>query len=108
MLTYRAGAPDVMSGTPLNAHTTLYEAPVDEFAVERIELGPGESGCVPSFHSASILVTIKGGVKSLSSEGVFELRSGSVHALPASPTGEDLTIEAGADGCVMFRARVSA
>ena len=60
MLTYKSTMPDVTTGEKIDANCTLYVPPVEDFAIEVIEVPPGQSYFVKDVVSPSILLTLEG------------------------------------------------
>ncbi len=60
MLTYKSTMPDVTTGQKIDANCTLYVPPVDDFAIEVIEVPPGQSYFLQDVRSPSILLTLEG------------------------------------------------
>merc|ERR1712038_1543488 len=60
MLTYKTTLPDVTRGEKLDANCTLYVPPVEDFAIEVIEVAPGDSYYLQDVRSPSVLLTLEG------------------------------------------------
>lgn len=60
MLTYKSTMPDVTKGEKLDANCTLYVPPVEDFAIELIEVAPGQSYFLQDVRSPSVLLTLEG------------------------------------------------
>lgn len=60
MLTYKSTLPDVTTGKKIDANCTLYVPPVDDFAIEVIEIPPGQSYFIQDVRSPSVLLTLEG------------------------------------------------
>jgi len=75
MLTYKSTVPDVQQGKRLDPYTLLYVPPVNDFAMELIELPPGIRYMMKAARSPSVLLTLNG-------SGI--LQQGSVQSMPVS------------------------
>ena len=60
MLTYKSTLPEVTRGEKLDANCTLYVPPVEDFAIEVIEIAPGQSYFLQDVRSPSVLLTLEG------------------------------------------------
>lgn len=60
MLTYKSTLPKVTQGNRIDEFCTLYVPPVDDFAIELIEVGPGQSYFVSDVRSPSVLLVLDG------------------------------------------------
>lgn len=60
MLTYKSTMPEITRGEKKDANCILYVPPVDDFAIELIELSPGERYMMEDVRSPSIILTLEG------------------------------------------------
>lgn len=60
MLTYKSTLPDITRGEKLDSNCTLYVPPVDDFAIEVIEVPAGQSYLLQDVRSPSVLLTLEG------------------------------------------------
>lgn len=75
MLTYQTKVPEVTRGQKVDAYTRFYVPPVDDFAIEIVELPPGTRHVMKEVRSPSVILTL---------EGAGTLQQGSVQSLPVS------------------------
>merc|ERR1712045_664575 len=75
MLTYKCTLPEITRGKKLDACTLLYVPPVDDFAIEVIEISAGSQYVLKDVRSPSVILTLNG-------SGI--LQQGSVQSLPIS------------------------
>lgn len=75
MLTYKCTLPDITEGTKVDKMCRLYVPPVKDFAIEMIEVPPGESYSLRNVRSPSLLLVLDG-------SGNFQ--QGSVQSLDVS------------------------
>ena len=61
MLTYAAGPPTVLEGEPVDANTRRYQPPFDEFQLETITVGSGETYDVAPSPGPSVFLVVGGG-----------------------------------------------
>lgn len=73
MLTYKSTMPDVTKGEKIDSNCTLYVPPVDDFAIELIEIPAGESYSLSDVRSPSILLTLEGSGSLEQSESIKPL-----------------------------------
>ncbi len=57
----RTGAPPVVSGTPVDAHTRLYVPPVPEFRIEAVHVPAGDTATLAPASGTAILLVVQGG-----------------------------------------------
>jgi hypothetical protein len=57
----RTGAPPVVSGTPVDAHTRLYVPPVPEFRIEAVHVPAGDTAALAPASGTAILLVVQGG-----------------------------------------------
>lgn len=60
MLTYKSTMPEITTGDKINANCRLYVPPVEDFAIELIEVAPGDTYFLPDVRSPSVLLTLDG------------------------------------------------
>eukprot|EP01083_Nonionella_stella_P163816 540397_1 len=60
MLTYKCTKPSITRGTRKDANCTLYVPPIDDFAMEIVEVKPGERYEMKDVRSPSVLLALKG------------------------------------------------
>lgn len=72
MLTYKCTTPTITRGQKKDQHCTLYVPPVKDFAMEIVELRPGESYKLKDVRSPSIILTLNGSGM-LEQESVYEM-----------------------------------
>jgi len=60
MLTYKSTLPEVTKGEKIDANCRLYVPPVEDFAIELIEVAAGSSYFLPDVRSPSVLLTLEG------------------------------------------------
>ena len=60
MLTYKSTRPEIVTGDKINKNCRLYLPPVEDFAIEFIEVAPGDTYLIPNVRSPSILLTLHG------------------------------------------------
>ena len=101
MLTYAAGPPTVLEGEPVDANTRRYQPPFDEFQLETITVGSGETYDVAPSPGPSVFLVVGGGGDAAGET----LARGSVVFASAS---EAVKVAAGEGGCVMYRAMINA
>lgn len=75
MLTYKNTVPDVTRGEMVDPYTRLYVPPVEDFAIEIVELPPGTRHIMKDVRSPSVILTLNGSGR---------LQQGSVQSLPVS------------------------
>ena len=100
MLTYAAGPPTVLEGEPVDANTRRYQPPFDEFQLEMITVGSGETYEVAPSPGPSVFLVVGGGGDAAGET----LARGSVVFASAS---EAVKVAAGEVGCVMYRAMIN-
>ena len=109
MLTYATGPVRVLSGSPVDAVTTAYTAPVPEFALQRMELAAGTAAYAPPPHTgAAIVVVVRGSMSAAARRGgesamTTKLCAGQIWLQPADCTLQ-LTSE---EGALLFRAHAA-
>lgn len=104
MLTYKCTMPQVTRGRKKDKNCTLYVPPIEDFAMEIIELAPGETYKLLDVRSPSVILTLNG-------SGV--LKQGRVQTLPISfgkaafmsaNTTSDVTADRDGSGLKIVRA----
>lgn len=75
MLSYKCSMPEITSGKKIDGFCTLYVPPVEDFAIEMIDIKPGQEYILKDVISPSILLTL---------HGSGELTQGEVQTLPVS------------------------
>ncbi|CAI9282633.1 unnamed protein product [Lactuca saligna] len=99
MLTYKQGSPQILKGVPLNAYTTRYNPPFEEFEVERCILNQGASVVFPAVPGPSIFLIHSGqgsmytssSTSSSSSSSLLSMSSSSSASSPSSTSScEDM------------------
>lgn len=63
MLTYKSTMPEITRGDKIDDNCRLYVPPVDDFAIELIEVSPGSSYMLEDVRSPSVLLTLEGSGK---------------------------------------------
>jgi mannose-6-phosphate isomerase class I len=81
----------------------VYDAPVGEFMLSRIEPAPGSPHWEASDHGADCLIVLEGAARAVTAEGAHELARG---AACLAPAGIAYRLEAAGGAPVVFRARV--
>jgi phosphomannomutase len=107
ILSYADGRPQVLKGREEERGVRAYRTPAEEFLLERLELGadarlPGgaEHGAE---HGAECLVTLEGFATLRSGGQDLKLGRG---AAVLAPAGVPYELESGAQGALLFRARI--
>lgn len=60
MLTYKSTIPEVTQGRQIDPNCRLYVPPVEDFAIELIEVPAGSSYLIPDVRSPSVILTLEG------------------------------------------------
>lgn len=60
MLTYKSTMPEITQGQKIDANCTLYVPPVEDFAIEVIEVRPGGTYLLQDVRSPSVILTLDG------------------------------------------------
>jgi mannose-6-phosphate isomerase class I len=102
-LTFESGPPPVLDGRRVSNTERVYEAPVGEFLLSRIEPHPGASHAEMRGHGADCLVVLAGAARAVTLEDTLELPRGAACLVPA---GIAYRLEAVDGAPVVFRARV--
>jgi mannose-6-phosphate isomerase len=63
MLTYKSTSPKITQGEKIDPNCRLYVPPVEDFAIELIEIPAGSSYLIPDVGSPSVLLTLEGSGK---------------------------------------------
>ena len=100
MLTYQAGDPVILKGEAADARTKTYAPPFDEFMLERIELPAGETYELRKTQGPCVILAVEGEAKA----GEVDLARGAVAYASA---GEPVVVDAGAQGCALYRAMIN-
>jgi mannose-6-phosphate isomerase class I len=103
-LSFDTGRPEILKGRALSSTERVYEAPVDEFRLSRVEVGPGRahSGAAQGPES---LIVIEGAARARWPAGGLELPRGAIILVPA---GFAYSIEAAepSGSAALFKASV--
>lgn len=91
MLTYNAALPAVSTGQPLDAHSSLYVTPAEEFALIRGNVEAGARHTLAGTAAAAIVIVYEGAGRLQGLRRTLPLRRGTVFLVPASAT---VTLEA--------------
>jgi mannose-6-phosphate isomerase len=75
MLSYNCSMPEITKGKKIDGFCTLYVPPVEDFAIEMIDIKPGQEYILKDVISPSILLTL---------HGSGEITQGEVQSLPVS------------------------
>jgi mannose-6-phosphate isomerase class I len=102
-LTFEPGRPPVLDGWPVSDTERVYEAPVGEFLLSRIEPTGKKIHPETGDHGADCLVVIGGSARAVTTDGAMELPRGSACLVPA---GISYELEATGGAAVIWRARV--
>ncbi|GJP76724.1 hypothetical protein CLOP_g7190 [Closterium sp. NIES-67] len=87
MLTYKQGCPQLLNGTPITPHVSVYTPPFDEFEVEKISVPLGQTAALPEISGPSILLVFRGsGAISVAPANGMNKVHGSAAAVAAAPS----------------------
>jgi mannose-6-phosphate isomerase len=82
-LTFESGRPRIIEGTPLSATETVYPAPVEDFVLSRIEVGPGRAHQSAPAHGPECLLVTDGDMRARTASRTLELPRGAALFAPA-------------------------
>ena len=102
-LTFESGLPTVLDGRRVSDTERVYEAPVGEFLLSRIEPRPDAAHAETRDHGPDCLVVIAGAARAVTVEDTLELPRGASCLVPA---GIAYRLEADGGAVSVFRARV--
>ncbi len=104
-LTFETGMPRVIEGSRLSATETAYPAPVDDFALSRISVGPGLAHEAAAGHGPECLLVLEGEALARQAGRTLMLPRG---AALFAPAGVPYTMEAAGTGgsAVIWKAGV--
>lgn len=106
MLTYKLGAPKVLTGEPVDACTRTYVPPFEEFALDVVELGPRMTHAVAPRSGPSVWIIHRGScvIESRKDDRQLTLTSGAVIFVDA---GEETIVQTSDDCLVAYVARTN-
>jgi mannose-6-phosphate isomerase len=102
-LTFDSGAPAVLEGQPLSPTDTVYRAPVEEFELSRIKVGPGKAHSGRAAHGPHTLIVLEG-CATLTSEGRTVVLDRGTSVLVCC--GIDYAIQAARGPALLFKAAI--
>jgi len=102
-LAFAAGPADVLEGRAVSETERVYDAPVGEFLLSRIQPARGKPHVETDDHGADCLVVLEGAVRAVSLDGTLEMPRG---AAVFAPAGIAYALEAVEGSPVIWRARV--
>ncbi|MCX7029876.1 MAG: mannose-6-phosphate isomerase, class I [Spirochaetes bacterium] len=102
-LTFEAGQPPPLDGRQVSDTETVYEAPVGEFLLSRIETARGKPHAEARDHGADCLIVLAGAARAVTMDDALELHRG---AACLAPAGIAYRLEAVDGTAVIWRARV--
>ena len=102
-LAFTAGPADVLEGRAVSDTERVYDAPVGEFLLSRIQPVRGKPHVETRDHGADCLIVLEGAVRATSLDGTLELSRG---AAILAPAGIAYSLEAIDGPPVIWRARV--
>lgn len=106
MLTYKLGAPQILTGEPIDACTRTYVPPFEEFALDVVELEPRATHAVAPRPGPSVWIIHRGScvIESRKDDRKITLTSGAVIFVDA---GEETIVQTGDDGVLAYVARAN-
>jgi mannose-6-phosphate isomerase len=102
-LTFEAERSPVLDGRQVSDTEQMYDAPVGEFLLSRIEPSPGKPHAEPRDHGADSLIVLAGAARAVTMEDALKLPRGAACLVPA---GIAYWLEAAGGAAVIWRARV--
>ena len=102
-LSFESGAPALLEGQPLSPTETVYRAPVEEFELSRIKVGPGKTHSGRAAHGPDALIVLEG-CATLTSQGRTVVLDRGASVLVCC--GIDYAIAAAPGHALLFKAAI--
>lgn len=103
ILTFEPARPTVLDGRPVADTERVYDAPVGEFLLSRIQPTPAHPHAETRDHGADCLIALEGSARTVTMDETLELPRGAACLVPA---GIAYRLEAVGGPAVVYRARV--